>query len=106
MKHFYSHIVDLDDLHRELDVLEISEHERVHLHGIIESSLHHVVMDAVLSELHDGLKETFLIHVSYDNHDAAWKLLQQSLGDPEETIRIAIDTLKEDLKEDIKALQK
>ena len=63
-KYFYSHIVDIESIIGELDGLDLSENERTHLITLFDSSIHHAVLDAILSELSGEDKKLFLRHLS------------------------------------------
>lgn len=100
-KHFYSHIVEVDSVYIALDLLDIKKEEREELIVIIESSVHHVVLDTVLSQLSEEDKKIFLSHVHGEKHDAVWELLQKKTKDIEKKILKAVDKLKKDLHKDI-----
>lgn len=102
MKHFYAHIIDLDDLHREFQILDLTDDEKNHLIVVIESSLHHVVIDVLLTELPEEHKENFLHHLAKNDHDSIWKVLKEAIQEPEERIRYALDKLKKELIKDIR----
>ena len=78
-KYFYAHIIDPEDLHRELDVLDITSHEKNHLTLILESSLHHQIIDLVLTELPDEHKKSFMLHLANDDNESTWKVVELSL---------------------------
>ncbi len=100
-KHFYTHIVEIDSMFIALDLLDIKKEEREELIVIIESSVHHVVLDTVLSQLSEEDKKTFLSHVHSEKHDAVWELLQGKTKNIEKKILKAVEKLKKDLHRDI-----
>lgn len=100
-KHFYSHIVETTELSLSLGEMNLSQEERVHLISLIESSLHHVVLDAILSELSEKDKRIFLSHLNSNNHDKIWEHLNKTVAGIEDKIRNAADKLKKDMKKDI-----
>ena len=59
-RHFYSHLVEFESIYVALQEVQLSSQEREHLVSVAESSLHHVVMDAILSELSEGDKKMLL----------------------------------------------
>jgi hypothetical protein len=71
---------------------------------VIESSIHHAVIDTVLSELPDEHKGIFLEHVTNQNHEGAWEIVKKYLSEPEEKIRHAINKLKSEFIKDIRAV--
>lgn len=84
----------------------MSEEERVHLVSIIDSSLHHTILDAILSELSEEDKKKFLEHVASDDHDKIWKHLNEKVEDIEGKIKKIAESLKKDLHEDIRGVKK
>lgn len=101
-KHFYHHIVETDSLITELNELDLVEEERKELATLIHSSLHHAVLDAILSELSEEDKRRFLKHLVSDDHEKLWMLLNEKIEGVEEKIKKAAHALKEQLSKDIK----
>lgn len=104
-KHFYSHLVEIDALVIELHKMELSDEEKAHLITLIDSSLHHTILDAVLSELSEEDKKIFLTHVAHDQHDKIWEHLNTKVDTIEEKIKLVAESLKKQLHEDIKSSQ-
>lgn len=100
--YFYAHIVNPQDIHMVLDALDVSSEEKEHLRDILESSLHHHIVDLILSELPDEHKHSFLIHLTDDNHDAMWTLVKETIENPEEKIRLSLEDFKQEILNDIK----
>lgn len=105
MKHFYSHIVETRSLQIELEQMDLSEEEKTHLLSIVESSLHHTILDAILSELSENDKRMFLQYVAEDNHDKIWNFLKVKVEGIEDKIQKAADDLKLKLHKDIKEVK-
>ncbi len=105
-KHFYSHLVETTELSLSLGDMDLSQEERVHLIALIESNLHHVVLDAILSELSDKDKTTFLHHLAKDKHDDIWDFLNSKAENISDKIKKAADELREELHQDIKEVKK
>ena len=101
-KHFYSHLVEFDSIVIELNKMNLTEGEKTHLLGIIDESLHHTVLDAVLSQLSEEDKKVFLEHVISNDHNKIWKHLNSKVDNIEEKIKIAAHDLKKKLHEDVK----
>lgn len=101
-KHFYSHLVSLDTVHVELDYLDLSDHEKNHLRELSESNLHHMILDAVLSELTDEDKKVFLRQIHHDDHHAVWRFLNKKTRNIELLIKKTADEMVEKMHEDIK----
>ena len=105
-KHFYSHLIEIDSLTAMLSDVPLSTTEKKDLLSLIESNMHHTILDLVLSELSEKDKQTFLTHLAEDNHDATWQLLKQRVSDIETKIQKAADDLTKELHEDIKRSRK
>lgn len=105
-KHFYSHIVEADSLVIEINKLSLAEHERAHLLSLVDSNLHHAVLDAILSELGEEDKRIFLMHLAKEDNDKIWAHLNSRVDKIEEKIKNAAEDLKEELHEDIKKVKK
>lgn len=106
MKQFYSHLIEIESITLELDKLDLSEDQKYHLASLIDSSLHHQVLDAVLSELSDSDKRVFLQHLNEDDHDKIWKFLNEKIDNIEEKIKKTAEDLKEELRQDLKRAKK
>jgi hypothetical protein len=101
-KHFYSHLIETETLTIELNKLEITEEEKAHLLTIVDSSLHHTVLDAILSELSSNDKKLFLQHIAVDDHEEIWNFLNRKVDTIEEKIKKTAEDLKKELHDDIK----
>ncbi len=100
-KHFYSHLIETSHISLELGDMDLSQEERVHLISLVESNLHHTILDAVLSELSEEDKKIFLHHAAHDKHEKTWELLNEKVDNIEEKIKKAAKALKKELHEDI-----
>lgn len=100
-KHFYSHIVEIDSLVIELDKMDLTESEKKHLMSIVESSVHHAVLDAILSELSEDDKKMFLQHLAANDHDVIWQHLNDRIENIEDKIKKAADELMRELDKDM-----
>lgn len=104
-KYFYTHIIDTSALSLELGNMELDPQERMHLISLIDSNIHHAVLDLILSELSPMDKKTFLTHLASENHDKVWKFLNEKVGNIEEKIKKTADELKKELYTDIKEVK-
>jgi Mg/Co/Ni transporter MgtE len=100
--HFYHQVIEIESLIVELDKLELSADEKAHLASLIDSSLHHTVLDAVLSELPEQDKKVFLKHLETNDHPKIWTHLNDKVDNIEEKIKKAADELKTELHKDLK----
>lgn len=101
-KKFYSHLIEIESLIVELDSLELSDREKKHLAGLVDSNLHQAILHAILDELNESEKKVFLEHLNKKEHDKIWKLLNEKIDYVEDKIKDAAEKLKEQLKKDIK----
>ncbi len=102
MKPFYAHLIEIESLTIELDKLDLTSEQKIHLASLIDSSLHHTILDAILSELPDADKRVFLQHLRTNDHQKIWKFLTAKVDNIEEKIKNAADQLKAELHADIK----
>lgn len=102
MRYFYSHLIEIESVASELDKIDLSDEERVHLAHLVDSSLHHTILDAILSELSEEDKRIFLQHIHENNHNKIWQFLINKMDDVEGKIKKAADNLKDQLHRDLK----
>ena len=102
MKNFYTHLIELESIIVELDKLNLSEEQKHHLASLIDSSLHHTILDAILSELNETDKRVFLKHVHDGDNDKIWQFLNGKVENIEDKIKKAADDLKMELHKDLK----
>jgi hypothetical protein len=104
-KYFYSRIVDTSTLSLELGNMDLTPKERLHLISLIDSNIHHEILNLILSELSPTDKKTFLTHLASENHDKVWKLLRDKVDNIEEKIKKTAEDLKKELHKDIEELK-
>lgn len=104
-KYFYTHIIDTSTLSLELGNMQLDAKERAHLLTLVDSNIHHAVLDLVLSELKPMDKKTFLSHLASENHDKVWKFLNQKVENIEEKIKKTAEDLKKELHKDIEEVK-
>ena len=100
-KHFYTHLIEIDSLFISLDLLDMKKEEREELMLIIESTVHHAVVDVVLTELSHNDKKVFLSHLAHGKHDDIWTLLKAKTKNIEDKIHKAAHSVKESFHKDI-----
>lgn len=103
-KYFYTHIIDTSTLSLELGGMDMTPKERMHLISLIDSNIHHEILDLILSELNPADKKTFLIHLASEDHVKVWKFLNEKIDNIEEKIKKTADDLKKELHEDIEEI--
>lgn len=102
MKNFYSHLIEIESIIVGLDELDLSKDQKHHLASLVDSSLHHAILDAILSELEEGDKRVFMQHISEDDHTKIWKFLNNRIDNIEEKIKKTAEVLKTELLKDLK----
>lgn len=86
----------------ELDSMDLLEHERNHLAALIDSTLHHTILEVVLAELSEDDQKIFWQHLQNDDTDMIWQHLNSKVNGIEEKIKQTADALKKELHQDIK----
>jgi len=95
-KHFYSHVVQTESVVVRLHELGLSEEEKTHLIALMESNLHHSILDAILTELSPSDKRLFLKELATDDHAKIWEFLKSRIEGIEGKIqKVATDLTKE-----------
>ena len=98
---FYSHLIEIESIVIELDKLDLSPEQKEHLTNLIDSSLHHTILDAVLSQLSPQDKKVFLKSLEEDDHSKIWKFLNEKIDSVEEKIKKTASDLKSELHKDL-----
>lgn len=106
MRYFFSHLIEIDSIIIELDKLDLSPEQKLHLTNLIDSSLYHTILDAVLSELTSSDKKFFLNHLKEDDKDKIWQFLNQKIDNIEDKIKRAANDLQQELHKDLKEATK
>lgn len=102
MKQFWNHLVEIESIIVELDELNLSKQEKYHLASLVDSTLHHTILDAILSKLSETDKRVFLKYVHDDDHEKIWQFLNEKIDNIEDKIKKAADDLKIELKKDLR----
>jgi len=102
-KKFYDHLVEVDTLHVHIEDLQIEDHEKDEIRKLVNDSLYHTILDAILSELSEEDKKVFLSHVVEDDHGKIWNLLNDKIENVEDKIKNAAESIKKELHEEIKS---
>lgn len=99
---FYSHLVGFEEILVEMNELDLSPDERHHLGQLLDSNLHHTVLEAILAELSEEDKETFLRLLNSDKHDKIWEHLSDKVANVEEKIKKAAKEITTQMHKDVK----
>jgi len=99
---FYSHLIEVDSIILELDQMDLSDQEKLHLSSLIDSSIHHAVLDAIFSQLADSDKRAFVNLLNDEDHQKIWNFLNSRVDGIEDKITKAAEDLKIELHKDLK----
>lgn len=105
-KQFYSTIINFQTVADEISTLDATDIEKKELEELAHEHLHQTILDAILSELSLREKKIFLANLKYETDEKIWKHLNSKVDKVEEKIKEIADKLGQELKEDIKALEK
>lgn len=102
MKNIFTKYISIESILVEIDSLNLSVDQRHHLVNLIDSSLHHAIMDAILSNLTSLDKKIFLHHLQYDKDEEVMDFLNKRIDNIEEKIKVASDELVGQLHKDVR----
>ncbi len=102
MKQFYSHLIEIESVIVELDKMDLSDEEKKHLATLIDSSIHHTILDTILSELSEQDKRVFVNQLNVGDHQKIWDFLNAKVDNIEDKIKKAAEDLRIELHEDLK----
>ena len=106
MKKFYSHLIEIESLIIELDKLNLTGTERKHLANLVDANLHHTIMDAILSQLSEEDKKTFMQILHQKVNEKIWDFLNSKVDNIEDKIKKAAKDLKTQLHKDLREAKK
>jgi len=100
-KLFYDHLIVIEEINNTLVALELPEEDYNETLSIIDETVHHHVLDVILTHLPNEHHETFLEQLASAPHDKSILIFlnEKSPVDIEEEIAKTIDKLKEELLE-------
>ena len=101
MKHFYSHIIDLNDLVVLLDPLELQPEEKEELLIIAHATVHHVIVDTVLIYLPEEEHTRFLDNLGRDAPTKTWRHLKEHVEGLDEKVKSAYNEARDLLLGDL-----
>ena len=104
-KYFYSHLISFDSLEQELNTLNLTKKEKQELMDIAHTHTHQQIIESILSLLSEEDKKKFLELLAYGEDEKIWKHLNQKVEKIEDKITDASETIKKELREDIKKLK-
>lgn len=105
-KHFFSHLIEIDTLHIELDSHSFNDDQKDEILKLIDESIYHTVLETILSELSEEDKKIFLSHLVGDDHGKVWEFVSEKVENIEGKIIKAAEEIKKELHGDIKSSKK
>ena len=107
MKYFYQKYIIIEDLITQLHSLDLSNEERHHLASLVDSSLHHAILDEILSNLSEEDKKLFLHELNKDpENKKIMEFLNEKIDNIEEKIKKVADELIKEMHKDVKEARK
>lgn len=107
MNYFYSKLVVTQNIIKELEDLDLSDEEKIHLSNLLDSSIHHAVLDEVLSNLNDNDKELFLklLHENPTSQKLT-DFLEEKIGNIDSKIKKVTGELIEEMHKEVREAKK
>lgn len=104
---FYTKYIVIEDLITELHGLDLSDKERHHLATLVDSSLHHAILNEILNNLSEEDKREFLHQLNQDpENEKIMDFLKEKVDKIEDKIRHVSEELVKEMHEDIKGARK
>ncbi len=100
-KQFYSHLIKIETIIEELDVLDFSAQEKNHLAYLLDANIHHHVLDVIMDQLTPEEKLIFIEKLKEGDHDKIWEFLNRRIEKIEDKIKLTAEELKKIMKKDI-----
>jgi hypothetical protein len=102
MAYFYAHLIEIETIIVHLNEMDLADHHKEHLAALIDSSIHHTVLDVILSRLSVEDRELFLEKLYKNPEDQQlMEFLEIRSKSIEEDIKYAVNELKKELHQDI-----
>lgn len=106
MKYFYTHLIEIESIIIRLDKIKLSDEQKLRLTQLLDSTMHHVILDAALSQFQEPDKRVFMNRLVENNHDKIWKFLNEKVEGIETKIKKTVDELKEEFVNDLEEAEK
>ena len=100
MKYLFEEIIQIKTVHLKLNELNLADEEKEELLEIMKSTIHHKVIDLILSELTDEEKEIFLSQVIPSPGEESSEAFPKDVS--LNVLRDRINNLEEKVKEKVK----
>lgn len=107
MKIWYQKIITIEPLLQDLNEVDLSDEERAHLSELLDSSLHHAILDEILSNLSESDKKLFLkmLHTDPDNGELI-EFLNNKIDNIEDRVKKVADDLITEMHQEVREAKK
>lgn len=105
VKYFYSHLISFESVETDLDTLNLTKQEKQQLMDIAHTHTHQQIIESILSQLSEEDKKKFLELLAYGEDEKIWQHLNEKVEKIEDKIKDASQSVKEELRADIKKLK-
>lgn len=107
MAYFYSHLIEIETVTAKLDELDLTDEQRARLATLVDATLHHTILDLILSKLSSVDKKAFTARLQEDYKDRKLlEFLKSKIDNIEEEIQKAAEKVKRELHEDMEEAKK
>ena len=104
MNHFYKDLIGLEGILQALDSLDLTAAQKDELIKIAEETIHHAILDMLLSELKDEHKRELLVLIVENEYQKIWEHLGKHIENSEEKIKEKAKEIEKQLLDDIEEL--
>lgn len=106
MKYFYSHIIDIESILVDLNEIGLTDEQKIHLTSLVDSTIHQIVLDIILSKLSEKDRILFVNKLKADPESRElWQFISLRIENIDIEIKKAVKDLKGQLHEDIKEVK-
>ncbi|MDO8570456.1 MAG: hypothetical protein Q7R97_02625 [Candidatus Daviesbacteria bacterium] len=107
MAYFYSHLVQIEEITLKLNELNLSDSQKKHLASLIDSTIHHTILDIIFSKLSLSDKEMLMYKIKNNPEDKEiMTILNDKVENIDMEIKEAVSKLKKELHEDVEEVKK
>ncbi len=104
---FYSELIQIESVIIAMDELDLKDEHKSHLSKLVDSTVHHTIMELILSKLSKSDQVEFVKLYNQDPHNREIiKFLNSKVAGIDQEIKQAAVKLKNELHEDIRESSK
>ncbi|MBI2597277.1 hypothetical protein HYW41_03915 [Candidatus Daviesbacteria bacterium] len=102
MKQWYTHLIEIESINLKLEGMQFSYKEQLYLAELVDLSIHHTILDLVLSKLSNEDKKIFIKYLHENDQIKIWKFLNEKIDGIEIMIKKEADNLVKELEDDLR----